>query len=97
MFNIKIDYMRNHFGFFVKFFHLYTSGTPFSQLNSKSFQKSFWKILNYASNLAHLRNFKKIILRHCEKGLNEVYRQHEDCFFFLRLPILTAQKNVKSE
>ena len=43
MHNIKIDYMRNHFIFFVEFFYLPTRGTPVSQLNS-------WQVENFSEN-----------------------------------------------
>ena len=55
MYNIKIDYMRNHFHFFVKFFYLPTSGVPAKFLTgTKLFGKIFWKIFNNTLNLVNL-------------------------------------------
>ena len=41
MCNIKVDYMKNYFNFFDKFFYLPPSRTPVSQLNS-------WQVENFS-------------------------------------------------
>ena len=43
MHNIQIDYMRNHFLFFVNFFYLPNNGTPVFQLNS-------WQVEDFSEN-----------------------------------------------
>ena len=64
----NLDYMRNHFNFFVKLFYLPTSGF---------FRKIFRKISEFFEeyiNFCKPVKFQKVILSHCElvvKGLKK--------------------------
>ena len=66
----NLDYMRNHFNFFVKFFHLPTSG--FFRKIFRKISEFFEKYINFCKPV----KFQKIILSHCElvvKGLKKLY------------------------